>query len=131
MALDDNPIFARRTRLFGHRAAMHAWLWERPWGKLAIAAPALFWLGFLLMSGVQDRREASRIKPLFLNACITQHDAKTCDDALATHHLLCFNVAQAGTKRDWLIPRDEARYVTCMTRRMAGLTPTPPRPRAE
>jgi hypothetical protein len=77
------------------------------------------------MSGVQDRPEASRIKALFLSACIAHHEAKTCDETLATHHLLCFNLAQTGTKRDRLIPRDGTRHVECMTRHMAALTLTP------
>lgn len=131
MSFDENPFFKRRAGMFGHRSAEHAWLWERTWGKLIVLAPILFWLGFLTVNAIKDTGAGKSLKADFSAACLAQHPAAACEDALDEHHFVCFNIAERRKRGEYTSRYDGARYVECMQRRMLGLTATPPRPREQ
>lgn len=128
---DDGTLWRRRTRMFGHRSAQYAWLWERSWGKLVILAPILFLVGVLLSSVLKDREASEQLKASFAQVCILETSAQACDQGVAAHHQTCFNIASMPRRGQHPSYHDEALYHTCVSRRMRGLSALAPRPGAE
>jgi hypothetical protein len=109
---------------------MHAWLWERGWGKAVVAGPIVALLGLLLVYAVRDQRRGGELKAGFAAVCIAEHDAAACEQALGANHMTCFNLSAYGGRGEQT-RHDAGDYNKCMSRRMRGLSAREPRPRAE
>lgn len=128
---DDGTLWHRRTRMFGHRSAQYAWLWERPWGKLVVLAPILLLSGILLSSVLKDRETSEQLKASFAQVCILEASAQACDQGIADHHQTCFNIAFMPRRGQHPSYHDGSLYNMCVSRRMRGLSPLAPRPGVE